>query len=526
MQGNLNHFEGTDFPLLDKGRVRHERDAWTPGHSNPFVCFSVVMTSEVEEAPPGVTNKAQEYDDDGGNMNEYDEGRKGGKTERHSRSRSDSRSRRRRRSRRRSRSQSRSKSKSSDSDSRSRSRSRRRRRSHSRRRRDRSDSRDRYRKDRHRRRHGDSEYRRQRYRYNDDGYDRRGYKRDRRRSPYDRRARDDRQPVEDEAAQLDRTMRTVQVYNLSLKADERNLFEFFSKAGPLVDIRIIKDRASGRSKGFAYVEYEKKDSIVPALSLTGGLLLGQAVMVKTSEAEKNVAWEAAQAAKKQAALQDQGDSPLGRVKLSNVHPSLSEEFLKPIFEPFGAVSQVQVDRDDAGNSKGNAVIQFRNHDDAVRAVTELAGKIDIQGMVIGLQLEMPTAGNAGENGVGEATALDERLDVEADDGGGFRLSAQSRVALMNRLAANAGIEVPKMPTIGQGTVETKRRDDVMLEQGVLGPASPIPTLCLLLKNAFDPSQESDPNWDEEIAADIKEECSKFGQVLFVHVDKNSKVRFV
>jgi len=321
-------------------------------------------------------------------------------------------------------------------------------------------------------------------------------------------------------------MRTVQVYNLSLKADERNLFEFFSKAGPLVDIRIIKDRASGRSKGFAYVEFEKKDSIVPALSLTGELLLGQAVMVKTSEAEKNVAWEAAQAAKKQAALQDQGETPLGRVKLSNVHPSLSEEFLRPIFEPFGTVSQVQVDRDTAGNSNGNAVIQFRNHDDAVRAVTELAGKIDIQGMVIGLQLEMPSAGNAGENGLGDATALDERLDVEADDGGGFRLSAQSRVALMNRLAANAGIEVPKMPTIGQGPAETKRRDDAMLDQGLLGPASPIPTLCLLLKNAFDPSQESDPNWDEEIAADIKEECSKFGQVLFVHVDKNSKVLFV
>jgi len=475
--------------------------------------------TEIEDVPSEMDGSAQGYDVKGGNMKEYDEGRK---SERHSRSRSDSRSRRRRRSRRRSRSESRSKSKSSDGDSRS--RSRRRRRSH--RRRDRSDSRDRYGRDRHLRRHEDSEYRRQRYRYDDDEYDRRGHRRDRRRSPYDRRGRDDRQPVEDEAAQLDRTMRTVQVYNLSLKADERNLFEFFSKAGPLVDIRIIKDRASGRSKGFAYVEFEKKDSIVPALSLTGELLLGQAVMVKTSEAEKNVAWEAAQAAKKQAALQDQGETPLGRVKLSNVHPSLSEEFLRPIFEPFGTVSQVQVDRDTAGNSNGNAVIQFRNHDDAVRAVTELAGKIDIQGMVIGLQLEMPSAGNAGENGLGDATALDERLDVEADDGGGFRLSAQSRVALMNRLAANAGIEVPKMPTIGQGPAETKRRDDAMLDQGLLGPASPIPTLCLLLKNAFDPSQESDPNWDEEIAADIKEECSKFGQVLFVHVDKNSKVLFV
>ena len=41
---------------------------------------------------------------------------------------------------------------------------------------------------------------------------------------------------------------------------------------------------------------------------------------------------------------------------------------------------------------------------------------------------------------------------------------------------------------------------------------------------FDPAEESGAGWDEEIAQDVREECSKFGNVEFVHVDAASKVR--
>lgn len=63
---------------------------------------------------------------------------------------------------------------------------------------------------------------------------------------------------EKELQRLDRDTRTVFAYNLSLKADERDLFDFFSEAGTVVDIRIICDRHTKRSKGFAYIEYEDR----------------------------------------------------------------------------------------------------------------------------------------------------------------------------------------------------------------------------------------------------------------------------
>lgn len=474
-------------------------------------------------------------------------------------------------------------------------------RSHSRSR-SRTSSRDRYRHRRHRSDRSDSRDRRRRRRDSRSRSRRRYEERRRRRSRSRSRSRSlsedrdkarnkakrdkenrqkerDRRAFEDEMARLDRTLRTVQVYNLNLRAEERELFQFFSQAGPLVDIKIIRDKISGRSKGFAYVEFKEKSSVMAALALTGQPLLGQPVMVKMSEAEKNVAWEAAQLAKKYGLPEgmlasgaqnvsalpgsapglenpDEGGSKL---LVSNLHKSITESDIKPIFEPFGSIDFVTIQRDPMGNSLGQGVVQFKVHSEAERAAEKLADTIDIGGMTMKVQLApkdmahlpnaamaagLALAGMVPSNGVmstmGQdtinqnteantgAAGPDERIDLDANDGGGLRLTAQSRAALMSRLAANAGMEVPKMPenllgaTNGASGGTIGVQEDLALEQGVLGPSSPKPTECLLLKNMFDPAEETEPGWNREIEDDVKEECSKFGEVHFVHVDSASK----
>jgi RNA recognition motif-containing protein len=44
------------------------------------------------------------------------------------------------------------------------------------------------------------------------------------------------------------------VGNLSYKANEESLTELFSQAGTVTSAKIIVDKLSGRSKGFAFVE--------------------------------------------------------------------------------------------------------------------------------------------------------------------------------------------------------------------------------------------------------------------------------
>lgn len=53
----------------------------------------------------------------------------------------------------------------------------------------------------------------------------------------------------------------VQIYvgNLNYRMTEEALQELFAKYGEVVSTKIIKDRYSGRSKGFGFVEMENKD---------------------------------------------------------------------------------------------------------------------------------------------------------------------------------------------------------------------------------------------------------------------------
>ena len=57
---------------------------------------------------------------------------------------------------------------------------------------------------------------------------------------------------------------------------------------------------------------------------------------------------------------------------------------------------------------------------------------------------------------------------------------------------------------------------------MLGPASPIPTECVLLKNMFRAEEETEDEWWLDIAEDVREERAQFGEVTHVFVDRESE----
>ncbi|PJB67196.1 MAG: RNA-binding protein [Anaerolineae bacterium CG_4_9_14_3_um_filter_57_17] len=60
------------------------------------------------------------------------------------------------------------------------------------------------------------------------------------------------------------------VGNLPYSATEEELQVMFSKAGTVTSVAIIKDRDSGRSKGFAFVEMASADDAQKAISMLNG----------------------------------------------------------------------------------------------------------------------------------------------------------------------------------------------------------------------------------------------------------------
>ena len=76
---------------------------------------------------------------------------------------------------------------------------------------------------------------------------------------------------------------SVIVKNLSFAATEANLGELFAGCGEIKDVRIAKDRKSGRSKGFAIVEFTHKGALDKAVKRTGREIKGRAVNIELTK---------------------------------------------------------------------------------------------------------------------------------------------------------------------------------------------------------------------------------------------------
>ena len=64
------------------------------------------------------------------------------------------------------------------------------------------------------------------------------------------------------------------VGNLPYTATEEELSTLFGQAGTVTSVAIIKDRETGRSKGFAFVEMSSTEEAQKAINLLTGHMLG------------------------------------------------------------------------------------------------------------------------------------------------------------------------------------------------------------------------------------------------------------
>ncbi|KAI5592449.1 hypothetical protein BDE02_04G151900 [Populus trichocarpa] len=336
----------------------------------------------------------------------------------------------------------------------------------------------------------------------------------------------------------ERDQRTVFAYQISLKADERDVYEFFSRAGKVRDVRLIMDRNSRRSKGVGYIEFYDAMSVPMAIALSGQLLLGQPVMVKPSEAEKNLVQSTT--AVTSGGLTGPYSGGARRLYVGNLHFNITEDQLRQVFEPFGAVELVQLPHDESGHCKGFGFVQFARLEDARNALN-LNGQVEIAGRPIKVSAVTDQTGTQdGGTNVG---------DFDDDEGGGLALNARSRALLMQKLdrtgtassiAGSLGTPtLPTAPILGATPVVSPAVAPLLSGSvpaipglpvpGLQLPATAIPTMdtigvpsdCLFLKNMFDPKTETEPDFDLDIKEDVQEECSRFGNVKHIYVDKNS-----
>jgi RNA recognition motif-containing protein len=73
--------------------------------------------------------------------------------------------------------------------------------------------------------------------------------------------------------------RKLYVGNLPYQTDERELQELFGQFGSVESVRVMRDMATGRARGFAFVEMATDEEAQAAAGLNGHLLGGRALTV-------------------------------------------------------------------------------------------------------------------------------------------------------------------------------------------------------------------------------------------------------
>ncbi|TQN70776.1 RNA-binding protein rsd1 [Colletotrichum shisoi] len=329
---------------------------------------------------------------------------------------------------------------------------------------------------------------------------------------------------------------------LAARLRTRDLKAFFEKVGPVTEAQIVKDRISQRSKGVGYVEFKNEDSVTQALQLTGQKLLGIPIIVQMTEAEKN-----RQVRTTETTSAHPNSIPFHRLYVGNIHFNVTEQDLQAVFEPFGELEFVQLQKDDNGRSRGYGFVQYREASQAREALEKMNG-FDLAGRPIRVGLgndkftpestanilqrfpgqnpQFQGSAFSGAGGRGPQTSAFDRAggrDSEKSGGAsalddtdvaGVNFNNYSRDALMRKLAR---------------TDDTSNGVD---ERQVLKPKTetkPLPvnvnmaSRCVVLHNMFDPEEEEGDEWVKELEDDVRQEAeTKYGRVVHISVDPNSK----
>ena len=194
---------------------------------------------------------------------------------------------------------------------------------------------------------------------------------------------------------------TLMLRQLHPRTGEFDIFELFSKAGKVNDVRVITDERSGKCVGVGYVEMASAASVDAALALSGSVLCGNPIVVQHSLAVKNrMAAGGASTGELRSIIapdgsavgvpppppgmgmvpppppQQPGGAGVGiKIYVGGLDFSFGEEQIREIFAAFGELEAVHLQRDiTTQQSKGFAFVHFKRADDGMRCVDQMDGR--------------------------------------------------------------------------------------------------------------------------------------------------------
>lgn len=119
-----------------------------------------------------------------------------------------------------------------------------------------------------------------------------------------------------------------------------------------LSVLLLIENITNETYSVGYVEFKDESSVTQALQLTGQKLLGIPIIVQLTEAEKN-----RQVRNTDGSNGHPNSIPFHRLYVGNIHFNVTEQDLQAVFEPFGELEFVQLQKDEHGRSRGYGFVQ-------------------------------------------------------------------------------------------------------------------------------------------------------------------------
>ena len=329
------------------------------------------------------------------------------------------------------------------------------------------------------------------------------------------------------------------MHQLAQRAGERDLYQFFNRVGDVRDVRLIMDRYSKHHKSAGYVEFYHARYVQRALRLSGEILCGVPVVVKpcveqgyhepqqvtvgwskrwpkpnphpSHQPQKLVSIDQLKRLLNPNNIPVQTTSPVtsgrvdpnSRLYVGSLPFHFVETDLRNVFEPFGSIVSVAIQRDSAGKSKGFAFVQFQTQQSASNALKINGLSVDGRNIKVALASHESNAPAPASVPHVPLPLVNGTSQLDEGKDGGMSMNASQRAMLMQTLSRGE--------TLGAQLEGDVNRLQVVKET----------TLSLLLCNLFDPKTEA-PGFERELAEDVRDECmAKYGTVVHLQVETKS-----
>ena len=291
-----------------------------------------------------------------------------------------------------------------------------------------------------------------------------------------------------EEQELKRFNNTVFMYGLPLKANEKRIFEFFfnHNVSPIIDIKLLRDPKTGKSKKCCYIEFDSSQNAMNALALSNQTLMEQQIKIVPSQYEKNRNAMLAKKNNNNNSLNNLGNNSINYFpskfsKIDKRDPpmkiyvggltdnlaDITESDLQKLFN-FGEIDSIELHRDPmTGKCKGYAFIQYHKTSCAKNAMINMNG-FNYNGKIL-------KVGEANENN----TFLEKNYNIGAE---------KNSIEIRNKFNYDKNSN------------------------------------CVMLSNFFvknDKRFKEDKYFYEDLYEDIKEMCEKCGKVEGIKIDQNS-----